>query len=175
MTSQKAVSVFILFICLVSEGFSQIVNIKEEVKEEEPILVTFYQTLSGSAGRPRDWDRFRYLFHPSAIITSATNDKNGKAVFNTMNVEQFIKYFDATHTSKGMYYEQMAHKVQSFGNIRQVFSTFRARRSLNDTKNLERGIQSFQLLYDGRRLWILSVVWDTESKDNPIPAENLKY
>ena len=36
-----------------------------------------------------------------------------------------------------------------------------------------RGINSIQLVNDGKRWWIASVVWDTEQPDNPIPAQYL--
>ena len=37
-----------------------------------------------------------------------------------------------------------------------------------------RGINSIQLVRDGKRWWIASVVWDTERPDNPIPADYQK-
>ena len=30
---------------------------------------------------------------------------------------------------------------------------------------------SFQLLYDGTRWWVVSVVWQAETRDYPIPAK----
>ena len=40
--------------------------------------------------------------------------------------------------------------------------------------NCYRGVDIFQLYNDGDRWWILSLVWDKESKDNPIAPELLK-
>jgi hypothetical protein len=45
--------------------------------------------------------------------------------------------------------------------LRQVFSSYESRRSLTD-KPFERGINSIQLLNDGKRWWVLSIFWDTE-------------
>jgi hypothetical protein len=36
-----------------------------------------------------------------------------------------------------------------------------------------RGINSFQLLKDGDRYWIVNIFWDAESSDHPIPAHYL--
>ncbi len=36
-----------------------------------------------------------------------------------------------------------------------------------------RGINSFQLLYDGSRWWVVTIFWQGESPDHPIPAEYL--
>jgi hypothetical protein len=38
---------------------------------------------------------------------------------------------------------------------------------------VDRGVNIFQLYYDGQRWWILSIVWDEERSDNPIPPELL--
>ena len=32
-----------------------------------------------------------------------------------------------------------------------------------------RGINSFQLMNDGTRWWVVSIMWDSERPDNPIP------
>jgi hypothetical protein len=37
-----------------------------------------------------------------------------------------------------------------------------------------RGINSIQLMNDGSRWWIVSVFWDAERPDNPLPAEYLR-
>jgi hypothetical protein len=37
-----------------------------------------------------------------------------------------------------------------------------------------RGINSFQLFNDGKRWWVVTIYWQQESKDNPIPKEFLK-
>jgi hypothetical protein len=36
-----------------------------------------------------------------------------------------------------------------------------------------RGINSMQLFHDGERWWLLSVVWDNEREDQPIPGRYL--
>jgi hypothetical protein len=36
-----------------------------------------------------------------------------------------------------------------------------------------RGINSFQLLNDGKRWWVISIYWLAETPDNPIPAKYL--
>jgi hypothetical protein len=37
-----------------------------------------------------------------------------------------------------------------------------------------RGINSIQPMNDGGRWWIVSVFWDAERPDNPLPAEYLR-
>ena len=35
------------------------------------------------------------------------------------------------------------------------------------------GVNSFQLFFDGERWWIMSILWEQETPQNPIPAELL--
>ncbi len=40
-------------------------------------------------------------------------------------------------------------------------------------KVITRGVNIFQLYFDGKRWWILSMVWDQETPANPIPPDLL--
>ena len=35
------------------------------------------------------------------------------------------------------------------------------------------GINSFQLMNDGKRWWVVNIYWQAETTDNPIPAKYL--
>jgi hypothetical protein len=61
--------------------------------------------------------------------------------------------------------------LDCFGNVCQAFSTYEARRGPFDQKPFATGINSIQLLNDGLRWWVASIVWDTERPSNPIPPE----
>jgi len=52
-----------------------------------------------------------------------------------------------------------------------VFSTYESRRTLNDEKPFMRGINSFQLWYDGKRWRVITILWQSESPDTPIPEK----
>lgn len=72
------------------------------------------------------------------------------------------------------YFENDSHReVDSFGKIAQVFSTFVSRHS-EDAAPYARGINSLQLVNDGQRWWIASILWDHEKPvTNPIPGQYL--
>jgi hypothetical protein len=54
-----------------------------------------------------------------------------------------------------------------------VWSTYEARKNKDDAKPFVRGINSFQLLYDGSRWWIVNIYWQSEDAAQPIPAKYL--
>jgi hypothetical protein len=52
-----------------------------------------------------------------------------------------------------------------------VFSSYEAFRSAKDEKPFLRGVNSFQLLFDGKRWWVMTIMWQAEDKDNPLPTD----
>jgi len=68
----------------------------------------------------------------------------------------------------------LARHLDCFGNVCQAFSTYEGRRAPSDEKPFVSGINSIQVVNDGQRWWVASVVWDTERPNNPIPPEYRK-
>jgi len=56
------------------------------------------------------------------------------------------------------------------GNIAQVFSTYESRHT-KDAEPFQRGINSFQLLFDGHRWWVVTIYWQGERPGLPIPKQ----
>ena len=74
----------------------------------------------------------------------------------------------------GFFERELGRKVETFGNITHAFSSYDSKRTAQDEKPFDRGINSTQLLNDGKRWWIVTVYWDRERPNNQIPAEYLK-
>ena len=67
----------------------------------------------------------------------------------------------------------MARRADGFGHIMHVFSTYESRHREDDPEPFARGINSIQLMNDGRRWWVVSIFWEAESPQAPIPREYL--
>ena len=67
----------------------------------------------------------------------------------------------------------LSSKAETFGNAAHVWSVFESRRGESDDEPMARGINSFQMLKNRNRWWIVSVLWEYERPDNPIPEEYL--
>jgi hypothetical protein len=67
---------------------------------------------------------------------------------------------------------EICRRVERFGNIAHVWSTYEGRRSPDEAPFL-RGINSIQLFHDGDRWWVMSILWDNERPGSPMPAEYL--
>ena len=150
----------------------------EDVKSPEAILNAVYDVISGGKGQQRDWNRMRSLFTPDARLIPAINvpATAGKpahvdAVFLT--IDDYIARSSGKMTANGFFERSIHNDVEQFGNIVQIWSTYESRHNTDDAKPFARGINSFQLLNDGSRYWIVNIFWDAETPDHPIPHRYL--
>jgi hypothetical protein len=145
---------------------------KEDVASMDAILAALYDVISGPAGQARDWNRFRSLFTPGARLIPTGRTPEGTARITVSDPEGYIER-SSKALSQGFFEKEVARKVDRFGGIAHVFSTYEARRKADDTELLARGINSIQLFNDGTRWWIVSIYWQAERPDSQIPAEYL--
>ena len=153
---------------------------RKSVESIDSIIETNYILLGGEAGEARDWKLYKHLFHPDGRLIRYEKDlKDGVLRPQFLSVDDYInttgQWLNSGRTSA--FYENEAHKeVHAFGNIAQVFSTYQSFNSKEDMENNKpytRGINSFQLLYDEDRWWILNLFWARETPDLPIPEKFL--
>ena len=139
----------------------------DDVKSLDSILHAIYDVISGPAG-DRDWNRFRSLFVPEARLTSNTRRDGGPV--RLLDVEGFASGAGNYFKTHPFYESAIVNRVQKFGNIAQVFSSYESRTAPTETP-FARGVNSIQLFNDGSRWWVLSILWDEESPANPLPPE----
>jgi hypothetical protein len=125
--------------------------------------------ISGPAGE-RDWNRFRSLFLPGASLTSAGKDREGNIRVRPSTVEDYVRNAGGYFSQHAFFESPIVNRVHIFGNIAHVFSSYESRNAPGEAP-FARGINSFQLAYDGNRWWIVSILWDEERPDNPLPKE----
>ena len=146
-----------------------------DVASIDAIMKAVYDVISGDAGKARDWDRFRTLFHKDArMIPSGKNAKTGVTGANALTPEDYIKRVDPVFAKDGFFEREKARRVEQYGNIAHVFSTYESFRKADDKAPFMRGINSFQLLNDGKRWWVVTIFWLGETPENPIPKQYLK-
>ncbi|MDP8982119.1 MAG: nuclear transport factor 2 family protein [Acidobacteriota bacterium] len=138
-----------------------------DVSSLDAIVKSVYDVISGPAGQKRDWDRMRSLFHPGArLIPTRPTDAGGAQAF-VLSLDEYIQR-SQTALEKGFFESEIHRETQTFGNIAQVFSTYESRHAPAE-KPFARGINSFQLLKDGKRWWVITIFWDSERPTNPLP------
>lgn len=143
----------------------------EDISSIDGIIKAFYEVISGPAGQPRQWARDRTLYTPG-VKFFAMEIRDGKPFANVMTHQQFVDGSNDSMVKNGFIESEIHRVTQKFGNIAHVLSTYEARQK-SGGPIIERGINSIQLYYDGKRWWITSAGWDSERADNPIPKEYL--
>lgn len=146
----------------------------EDVGTMDSILRAVYDTISGPAGKKRDWDRLRSLFIPGARMI-AVGKRQATTTARVMTVEEYIAASGPFLEERGFFEKEIARRVEQFAGIAQVFSTYEARTKSDDAKPMMRGINSIQLMNDGKRWWVVTIYWQAEDSDNPLPEKYLKF
>jgi hypothetical protein len=144
-------------------------------------MAALYDVISGPAGKARDWDRFRSLFLPDGrlgVIRHAQPAADGKperpddVVFLTP--QDYIDRDAPFFQNNGFFERGIANRVEEFGNLISVWSTYESRHSADDPKPFVRGINSLQIVKAQGRFWVASIIWDDERSGVTLPEKYLK-
>jgi hypothetical protein len=145
-----------------------------EVASIDGVITAAYDVISGPAGKKRDWDRERSLYYPGArLIPTAKPGTNSDLAPQMLDVDGFIARVEPYFAEHGFYEKEIARRTEQFGNIAQVWSTYESRHNPDDPEPFVRGINSIQLFHDGARWWIVSIYWQQESPEHPVPEKYL--
>lgn len=142
-----------------------------DVATEDALIGALYDVISGPPG-PRNWDRFRSLFAPGARLIPIGGDSASGYRAIVMTPDEYATraagYFDTT----GFYEREASHVREEFGQLVHRFSTYESRHD-RDQAPFARGINSIQLLNDGRRWWVVSIMWQAEGRGRSLPSRYL--
>src|SRR6266404_7601442 len=144
-----------------------------DVATMDSTVAALYDVISGPAGK-RDWDRFRSLFAPGARLIANGVRPTGEVASRVMTVEDYAQRNGPFFEKNGFFEREAARHTDEFGNIAQVFSTYESRHAKDDAKPFQRGINSIQLMNDGKRWWVVTIFWQGEDEKNPLPDKYLK-
>jgi hypothetical protein len=144
-----------------------------DVDTIDHILAAIYDVISGPAGAPRDWDRFRSLYYPGARLIPSRRDDKGAITARVLSPDDYVARGKDAFASQGFYETSIANRIEQWDHMAHVWSTYESRHAQSE-KPFARGINSFQLIYDGNRWWILSVYWEAEDPGHPLPEKYLK-
>ena len=146
----------------------------KDVATMDSIIAALYDVISGPAGQKRNWDRFRSLFVPGArLIPTGRNPQTGEVASRVRTPEEYITRSAPLLEQNGFFEREISRRTEKFGNIAHLFSTYESRHKAEDAKPFARGINSIQLMNDGKRWWVVTIFWQGEDDKTPLPAEYL--
>jgi|ERR1700733_235519 hypothetical protein len=160
-------------------GWPEAKNAKD-VDTVDHLVASLYDVISGAAGKARDWDRFRSLFLPDGRLGvirpgSAAHDdpaRKGDAVLLSPDI--YVERDDPYFKTHGFFEHSIANRIDEFGDLIHVWSTYDSRHAESDAQPFARGINSIQIVHAQGRYWIASIMWDAERPGLTLPEKYLK-
>jgi hypothetical protein len=144
-----------------------------DVSSPDAIIAAVYEAISGPAGQKRDWDRFRPLFIPGARLIPSMRRAEGATTPVVWSPEEYIATAGGGLEKNGFFERELHRETEAYGAVLHAFSTYDSKRTPQDAQPFARGINSFQLYHDGTRWWIVTIYWDAETAQKPIPSKYL--
>jgi hypothetical protein len=157
-----------------------------DVSSVDAVIAALYDVISGPAGKERDWDRMRSLFIPGARLmptspvrpagTPPDAPLTGTEMYAThvYDVEGYVERASKFFATEGFYEKEVARRTEAYGHIVHAWSTYESRHKADDPKPFARGVNSIQLMNDGKRWWVVSILWEAETPRTPLPDKYLK-
>ena len=159
-----------LFVCATVITTLAPLAIANDTDSIDTAVHAVYDVISGPAGT-RDWARFHSLFAESARLIPIRTTPQG-SLPAVMTPEDYEKRAGANFEKAAFYESEVARRVETFGNIAHVFSTYESRRAPGE-KPFARGINSFQLVKTAAGWKIMTILWDSEREGHPLPEKYL--
>ena len=145
-----------------------------DVASPQAVVSAYYASLSGPAGQKRDWNRFLSLFFTGARLLPAEGRGHSGTMPHVFSPQTYLFNVEPNMMKEGFIETEIAHRDAGIGKILHVFSTYEVRHAAGEAKPFVRGLNSFQLFFDGQRWWIVSVMWQPETSRLKLPDEYLR-
>ena len=142
-----------------------------DVASLDAILGALYAVISGPVGQARDWNRLRSLFIPGARMMPIGVRADESAGLRMLRVNDYVALSGPLLVERGFLETELARRTEQFGHIAHVFSTYEGK--VEGGAAPMRGINSIQLMHDGQRWWIVSLMWEAENPKLALPAQYL--
>ncbi|MFM7091357.1 MAG: hypothetical protein ACKOZZ_11180 [Bacteroidota bacterium] len=153
-------------------------NKGQDHREEVPfstidnLISAMYHIMSGEDGTTRNWVLFRKLFRSEARINALGKDQRGQERYISLTVEDYIRGAEASFKKQSLKEIEIGRITEAYGDMVHVFSSYETKSADNDAV-LQRGINSIQLIYREERYWIVSLLFNPETAENPITERHL--
>lgn len=143
----------------------------QDVASIDAIIKALYEVISGPVSQARDWNRLRSLFVPDAKMMPVGLRADGGAGMRLLRVNDYVALSGPMLVERGFRETELARRTEQFGHIAHVFSTYEGK--VEGGASPMRGINSIQLMHDGQRWWIVSLMWEAENPKLALPAQYL--
>lgn len=139
-----------------------------DVATPESVVKAVSETLSGRAGEPRNWNRFRSLMAPDARFVMERVAADGVLSRRVFGVEDLIASNEQFFATQGFFEHGVISHDEVWAHFAVVVTPYEGRHAPGEAPFI-RGIKHVELTSDGKRWFIESVVGETETAASPLP------
>ncbi len=137
----------------------------------EAVMLSLIDVISGPKDVPRDWDRFRNLFLPTAHLGLVAKSPDGKDAHRMFSIDDFIRIIGPNYAKTGFLEEELGHSLEEWNKMATGMQSYEW--NIPDTDKSQRGINTYQMIFSGGRWHITHLVFASEDEENPIPEKYL--
>ena len=143
----------------------------EKINSIEAVIKSLYDSISFKKGERPGLQKLEKLFIDEARLIRTTKDSH-----EIMSVGDFVSSFN-TRIDAGDFIEfreyEIKKKIEKFGKIAHVLSTYESDFETPGGKLNARGINSIQLMDINGEWKVVTIFWYNEDDENKIPQEYL--
>ena len=130
----------------------------EPANDIEPVLIVFYEIISGQKTESRNWDKLRSLFHPGACLfpnSVTVNPVNSCGI----DIDTYIQNLDRFLGQNDFFEQGSITQVVIQENIASLIGTYEARHTKSDQEPFIHGVNFVHLIHTGSEWKITSMIW----------------
>jgi hypothetical protein len=136
-------------------------------------LLRLYDLISGSKDEERPWDEISSLFLGGARLRIEVEKPDGSLRSGDWSIEEFARQAAESYRRSGFWEREIARRIERFGSISHIWSTYESRIGDPESDPVSRGINSVQLLRRQGRWRIASIIFHMERPGEEIPRKYL--
>jgi hypothetical protein len=131
-----------------------------------------YEVISFPEGSAPDWAGIRKLFAPWARITRVTPE--GTDALDVDGFEAMFTEMIDTGAVLSFFEYEVGRRLDMFGSVAHVLSAYETKSSPDASRPFGRGLNSIQLVWDGKKWVVASIVWDESMAETVNRVEPLE-
>lgn len=137
----------------------------------DTIIEELYQSISFDSEKEPDYEKFKSLFIEEGRLISV-KDTTSYSLSPT-DYQQSMTQQRKSGNIISFTEKELDRKVEEYGNILHIFSTYQTYLETPDGNNSARGINSIQLMKKEGQWKVVSLIWYEEDKAHPLPKKYL--
>ena len=132
------------------------------------LFAALYGSISGPPGG-QDFALSRRIFHPDARLVRTGIDEAGRPRLQSFSVDGYEANVRGLLSDMHFHEIETERRTVRFGNVAQAFSAYEARTAPDGGELIKRGLNLAHLYHDGRRWWLMHLLWDDERDGVAVP------